>query len=297
MTLRELEYIIAVADTLSFSRAADHCHVSQPTLSAQVKKMEAALGITIFERNNRHVYLTDVGREIVKSARQVLMDVAVIKEIARASRDPLSGRFRLGAFPTLASYLFPVILPPIKSDMPQLHLILVEEKTDELLTRLKSGALDAAFIALPVQDAALASQKLFDDPFYLAAPTDHELAEQKSIKAAALIDMPLLLLEEGHCLRDQALDICHVIGTKEQTDYRATSLETLRQMVKVGSGLTLMPQLAIDHDDTSICYIPFESPAPHRTIGLVWRKTTRRMAVIDKILTHIGNQRLQISRA
>ena len=291
MTLRELEYIIAVADTLSFSRAADHCHVSQPTLSAQVKKMEMALGITIFERNNRRVYVTDVGMEIVQSARRILMDVAVIKETARASRDPLSGRFRLGAFPTLASYLFPKILLPIKSDMPQLHLILVEEKTDELLSRLKAGTLDAAFIALPVNDAALSSQKIFDDPFYVAVPPNHELARRESMPATALIDMPLLLLEEGHCLRDQALDICNIIGTKEQTDYRATSLETLRQMVKVGSGVTLMPELAIDPNDRAIAYIPLQDPAPHRTIGLVWRKSTRRMAVINQVLKHFENWR------
>lgn len=290
MTLREFEYVVAVADTLSFSRAAERCHVSQPTLSAQIKKMEDALGVTIFERNNRNVYVTQTGAEIVSSARKVLSEVTVMREVARAARDPFSGRFRLGAFPTLASYLFPKVLPQIKSTMPNLHLILVEEKTDELLARLKSGTLDAAFIALPVNEPALLYRKLFDDPFYLAAPPDHPLVNAGPIDTAELRHHPLLLLEEGHCLRDQALDICHVIGTTEQTDYRATSLETLRQMVKVGSGLTLMPELATDHADTDIAYVPFIAPVPHRTIGLVWRKTSRRTGVIDKVLAQFKDE-------
>ena len=284
MTLREFEYIVAVGDTLSFSRAAEMCYVSQPTLSSQVKKIENSLGVTIFERSNRKVHITDVGVDIIASARRVLREVAVMRETAATAQEPLAGRFNLGAFPTLASYLFPQILPKIRKALPELSLVLREEKTDVLIEELRQGTLDAAFIALPVDDPSLISAKLFDDDFYLAVPADHSLARKKSVSTDTLREHRLLLLEEGHCLRDQALDICHIVGSGGQTDYRATSLETLRQMVKIGGGITLMPKLAIEPSDDTIVYLPFSGTPPHRTIGLMWRKTSKRTAIYNAII-------------
>lgn len=284
MTLREFEYIVAVADTLSFSRAAELCNVSQSTLSLQVKKMEIGLGVTIFERNNRRVHTTPTGLEIVAAARRALQEVDQMREIAFAAKDPLAGTFRLGAFPTLASYLFPKVLPLIKEILPNLALVLHEEKTDILVDELRQGQLDAAFIALPVPDTALVSAKLFEDAFYLAAPSGHALARESAVDANMLRNYRMLLLQEGHCLRDHALDFCHLVGSGEQTDYRATSLETLRQMVKVGGGVTLMPEIAIEPSDDTIVYLPFKSAPPYRTIGLVWRKTSKRTAIINKII-------------
>jgi len=285
MNLRELSYIVAVAETLNFSRAAEQCHVSQPTLSAQIKKLEEFLGVMIFERNNRNVMLTDVGAEIVTNARRILSDVSDMQEIASAAQDPFAGKFRLGAFPTLAPYLYPLVLPSIRDELPKLNLVLAEEKTETLLEQLKKGRLDAAFVALPIDAPTLESHILFRDPFYLAVPHNHALSAKKSVSSNVLHDYSLLLLEEGHCLRDQALEFCQIAGAKAQTDYRATSLETLRQMVRIGNGITLMPKLAIHDGDALVNYIPFQKPVPHRTIGLVWRKTHRRIKVIERMIS------------
>ncbi|MBI1274933.1 LysR family transcriptional regulator [bacterium] len=284
MNLRDMEYVVTVADLKNFSQAAELCHVSQPTLSNQIKKMEEFLGVQLFERSNRRVMLTEIGEQIVQHARRVLREVENIHEIAEHAHDPLSGTFRLGAFPTLSTYLFPTIAPGVKETLPKLKLVLVEDKTAQLIELLLRGQLDAALLALPVYDDQLVSQKLFDDPFYLAAPKGHPLAKQKKITQAALNGEKLLLLDEGHCLRDQALDVCQAIGLGEDQDFRATGLETLRQMVKAGMGITLMPGIARRQDDEGIAYIPFATPAPSRTIGLVWRKTSARMKVMEKLI-------------
>ncbi|MCC7517471.1 MAG: DNA-binding transcriptional regulator OxyR, partial [Pseudomonadales bacterium] len=169
--------------------------------------------------------------------------------------------------------------------LPQLKLVLIEEKTQGLLDRLTRGELDAALLALPVHDDQLTVQPLFNDEFMLAVPPQHALVKHKQINQSEISGEKLLLLEEGHCLRDQALEVCHLAGLQEEQDFRATSLETLRQMVKAGTGITFMPKIAMQNNETGICYIPFKKPAPHRTIGLVWRKTSTRTSVIEKILT------------
>lgn len=286
MNIRDLRYVVAIADLQHFGQAAEQCHVSQPTLSGQIKKLEEQLGIQLFERTNRRVVPTDVCTSILVSARRILGEVDNINDIADASHDPLGGKFRLGAFPTLATYVFPELVQKVKGTMPDLRLILIEEKTDQLIDKLKSGEIDAALLALPVPDDFLLSQKLFDDEFYLAVPPDHELALCKSINQDVLSPYRLLLLEEGHCLRDQALEVCKLHGIGEEQDFKATSMETLREMVKVGTGITFMPKIAIHEGEIGIHYIPFDSPAPTRTIGLVWRKTTARQQVID-CLTHL----------
>jgi LysR family hydrogen peroxide-inducible transcriptional activator len=284
MNLRDMRYLVAVADLRHFGKAAEQCHVSQPTLSGQIKKLEEQLGVMLFERTNRRVMLTETGAEIVTAARRMLREADTIEDIANNAHDPLSGRFRLGAFPTLSTYIFPQIAPKIKANLPNLRLMLIEDKTAQLLEKLKNGELDAAFIALPIDDDALDTAELFDDAFFLAVPPEHALANCKAVSQSVLSHYRLLLLDEGHCLRDQALEVCQLHGSAEEQDFRATGLETLRQMVKIGAGITFMPEIAIYKGESGIIYIPFKDPAPRRTIGLVWRKTTARLAAIDALI-------------
>lgn len=284
MNIRDLSYFLAVAELEHFGKAAEQCYVSQPTLSGQIKKLEENLGVTLFERTNRRVILTDVGRNIATHAKLILREVDVINEIAESANDPLSGKFRIGAFPTLSTYVFPELVTKVKKVLPKIRIILLEEKTNILLNKLKDGDIDAALLALPVNDINLVSHKLFEDEFFLAVPPDHELNECKLVDQKTLIKHRLLLLEEGHCLRDQALEVCNLHGIAEEQDFKATGLETLRQMVKAGTGITFMPKVAITKSEAGIHYIPFKAPAPTRTIGLVWRKTTSRLEVIQKVI-------------
>ncbi len=288
MNLRDLSYIVAVADLRSFVKAAEQCCISQPTLSTQIKKMEGSLGVQIFERSNKKVLTTELGEQIVASARRILLEVDHIEELAKNAQNPFAGNFRLGAFPTLSTYIFPGLVPRIKQALPELRLILIEEKTEQLIAQLKQGQIDAALLSLPIKEDFLVSKKLFDDEFELAVATDNPLAKKNLIKSEDLFQQQILLLDEGHCLRDQALQICQLKSAKEQQDVRATGLETLRQMVRAGTGITFMPKIAIHKAETGICYVPFTEPVPSRTIGLVWRKTTVRTELIDQIIGHIS---------
>ena len=282
MNLRDIHYLVAVADTLHFGKAAELCAISQPTLSMQLKKLEEQLGVILFERTHKQVMITPIGAAILERARRILQEEKEIRTLARNSLSPFTGDFLLGAFPTLAPYFLPHIIPAIHVALPALRLLLVEEKTEVLLQKLRSGTLDAALIALPVQDGKLVTLPLMDDPFLLAVPSKHKLAKKSSVTLDSLAGEELLLLEEGHCLRDQALSVCHTLKATESGDFRATSLETLRQMVAAGVGITLIPRLAMRHDD-GITYIPFASPAPSRSIGLVWRASSPRKACIEKL--------------
>ena len=283
MNIRDLRYVVAVAELQHFGQAAEHCHVSQPTLSGQIKKLEELLGIQLFERTNRRVVPTDACNDILISARRILREVENITDIADSSHDPLAGKFRLGAFPTLAAYVFPELVQKVKAAMPDLRLILIEEKTDQLIDKLKCGEIDAALLALPVEDDFLLSQTLFEDEFFLAVPPHHEFASLSTVHQDMLSSHCLLLLEEGHCLRDQALEVCKLHNIGEEQDFRATSMETLREMVKAGTGITFIPKIAIHEGEVGIHYIPFEAPIPTRTIGLVWRKTTARAQVVNRL--------------
>lgn len=282
MNLRDLRYVVAVADTCNFSLAAERCFVSQPTLSTQLKKMEDSLGVVLFERTNRSVRVTEAGAEIVATARRILREVDHIEAVAAATHNPLAGNLRFGAFPTLASFVFPVAVERLRTALPKLRLLLIEEKTAGLLGQLRAGECDVALIALPVTDPALVAEPLFEDPFWVAVPADHRLARKRFIEPADLRDVKLLLLDEGHCLRDQALDYCFRHGGEEEPNFRATSLETLRMMVKAGTGITLLPASAL-REETGVRYIPFEPPAPRRLIGLVWRKTTARGHLMGRL--------------
>jgi LysR family hydrogen peroxide-inducible transcriptional activator len=289
MNLRDLSYLVAVADLHSFVKAAEQCCISQPTLSTQIKKMEQGLGVKIFERSNKKVLSTELGEQIIASARRVLLEVGHINQLAKNAQNPFAGNFKLGAFPTLSTYIFPNLVPLVKEALPELRLILIEEKTDKLIAQLKQGQIDAALLALPIKEDFLVSEKLFDDEFKLAVATDNPLAQKSVITHEDLFHQQLLLLDEGHCLRDQALQICQLNGAEEQQDVRATGLETLRQMVRAGTGITFMPKIAINEPEAGIRYIPFTAPAPKRTIGLVWRKTSARTELMAHFIKHIRN--------
>ena len=289
MNLRDLKYFVAVAELEHFGRAAEKCCVSQPTLSGQIKKIEEQLDVALFERTNRRVILTETGKSILGYAKRIMLEVEAINQIAEGSHDPFTGSFRLGAFPTLATYIFPTLVPGINEEMPNLKLVLIEEKTEKLLEKLHICEIDAALLALPIEDDFLVSRKLFEDEFSLAVQSGHKFAQYDPIDQQDLAGEKLMLLEEGHCLRDQALEVCHLHGVGEEMDFKATSLETLRQMVKAGSGITFMPRIAILEKEEGINYIPFTQPAPVRSIGLVWRKTTVRKEVISSCCDIIAN--------
>jgi len=287
MNLRDLEYLVAVADLRHFGRAAKQCHVSQPALSSQIKKLESELDVVLFERTNRSVMLTPVGHSVVQIARRMLADADLIRETAAAAKHPLAGRYRLGAFPTLASYLFPHLVPRLRERMPQLRLVLVEEKSDDLLQQLRRGKIDAAFLALPISEDGFVVEPLFEDDFVVAVGTTHPLSGCKEVGANELSKHRLLLLDEGHCLRDQSLEVCDLMGIGEDTDVRATSLETLRQMVRADAGVTLMPRIAVRDGDPGVRYIPFAGTAPFRSIALVRRKTCARTEVFDHVVDDV----------
>ncbi|MEO7148392.1 MAG: DNA-binding transcriptional regulator OxyR [Rhodanobacteraceae bacterium] len=277
MNLRDLRYLVALAEHRHFGRAATASFVSQPTLSTQIRKLEEELGVTLVERNPRRVLLTGVGREIVDRARDVLNEVEQIRGIARRSHDPEAGTVRLGIFPTLGPYLLPHVIPQIRDRFPKLELLLVEEKTEEVLKRLREGKLDAGILALPIHDDTLHAEFLFEEPFLLAVSAEHPLASKSALKLSDLEDESLLLLEDGHCLRDQALEVCHLAGAGEKSGFRATSLETLRQMVGADVGMTLLPVLAVQPPvarNVNMRLIEFRGRAPSRRIAMLWRKSS-----------------------
>ena len=295
MNLRDLRYLVALAEHKHFGRAAEASFVSQPTLSTQIKKLEDELGVALVERTPRKVLLTEVGREIAQRARDVLNEVDQIKAIARRTLDPESGTVRLGIFPTLGPYLLPHVVPKIRARFPRLELLLIEEKTEVVLRMLREGRIDAGVLALPIHDDQLHAEFLFEEPFLLAVPEHHELSKRKALKLDDLSDQSLLLLEDGHCLRDQALEVCELSGASEKTGFRATSLETLRQMVAANVGITLLPTLAVQppvaHSE-NVHLLPFRGTAPSRRIAMVWRKSSamggflKKLAVILRDLPH-----------
>jgi len=278
VNLRDLRYLVAVADERHFGRAADACFVSQPTLSTQIRKLERELGVELLERNPRQVALTPVGERVVERARAIVREADAIVGDARQSQDPATGSISIGVFPTLAPYLLPRVVPDLHRRFPALELLLVEEKTEVLHQHLREGSLDVAVLARPVHDDSLHEEWLFDEDFVLAVPVDHPLAGHPApVSTSVLAGAELLLLEDGHCLRDQALSVCHLAGGTERRGFRATSLETLRQMVAAGVGITLLPELATAAPvptSESVVLVPFDDPVPRREVAMYWRRTS-----------------------
>lgn len=278
MTLQDLRYLVALHDAGHFGRAAYACHVSQPTLSTQIRKLEAQLGVTLFERTNRSVRVTAVGEEVVARARQVLAEVEAIVGIGRRVSAPLVGAFSLGVIPTLGPYLLPWFVPALKRRYVELRLAVQESLTDDLLDRLASHRLDAALVALPLSDDdRVETLPLFDEPFWFAEPKGRSPADASVMTQAELRGHRLLLLTEGHCLRDQALAICKTTDRDSDGDFSATSLETIRQMVATGMGSTLLPAMACgDLPTRGVAMRPLEDGVGRR-IGLVWRRSYPRV--------------------
>ncbi|MFT3688707.1 LysR substrate-binding domain-containing protein [Paenirhodobacter sp.] len=286
MTLRELQYLVELARLGNFRRAAEVCNVSQPTLSTQLRKLEDELGVVLVERGARRVILTAAGEEILAHAQRMLDEAQGIRALAQRHRAPESGRLRLGVFQTLGPYLLPALVPGIAAAFPALELQLVEEKSERLIEKLRTGRLDAALLALPVAEGYRV-EELFEEPFLLAAPPAHPLAGRPMIALDDLRGQRLMLLEDGHCLRDQALSLCRRSGADETSGFRATSLETLRQMVAAGMGITLMPALATRGPlapEGNLCFVPFsDDPPPSRTIGLIWRPSSALGPVLHRL--------------
>ncbi len=284
-TLRQLQYAVAVADLLSFRRAAERCAVSQPALSAQLAELEAALGARLFERDRRRVLVTPAGQALVERARQLLVDADDLQATARSLADPLRGTLRLGVIPTVSPYLLPWLTPALRARFPHLSLAWQEDKTASLVEAVDAGRLDAAVLALEADLRDLAHERLAEDPFLLAAPHGHPLARRRGpLSLSDLRGHQVLLLDEGPCLRQQALEYC-TRGHARELAFRATSLSTLVQMVAAGAGVTLLPALAVP---TEVRRAPlrlrrFKPPTPGRSIGLAWRRHSALLPALQAV--------------
>lgn len=281
MNLRDLEYFVAVAELGHFGKAADRCFCTQPTLSGQLRKLEDELGSPLFERMPQGVRLTPLGAQCLISAREALQASRRILDLGKASRDPSAGDLLLAAIPTIGPYLWPSLLPVARTAFPDMHLLLREEQTRVLMDSLRVGKVDAGVLALPLEGANLEIHPLWDEPFLLAVGSEHPLASRTQATLADLDGLSILLLEEGHCLREQALEVCRTNGAWERDGFRATSLETLRQLVRSGMGATLLPASAAD-PATDLVLIPFEEP-PTRSVGLVHRKGHPRSSIFPQL--------------
>jgi len=280
-SIRQLECAVAVADTLHFGRAARTCSITQPALSAQIQSFEELLGLRIFERGRRGVLVTAAGARVIEQARTALAQLDGLVESAAREAEPLSGTVRLGVIPTVAPYLLPALLPGVRRAWPRLRLVLREEQTTRLVEQLGAGTLDLLLLALPVEGASLEEMALLREPFHFVAPARHPLAKaaERSISEQALRGEEILLLEDGHCLRAQALEVCRRAGVLAPGRIQATSLSTLVQMVANGLGVTLLPERALAIElrrGAGLVSRPFRSPAPFRTIGLAWRPGAAR---------------------
>lgn len=292
MTLTELKYIVAVARERHFGRAAEACFVSQPTLSVAIRKLEDELGVTLFERGGAEVGVTGIGQRIVTQAQKVLEESASIKEIARQGHDPLAGPLRVGVIHTIGPYLLPRLVPVQISRTPQMPLVLQENFTLRLVELLRQGEIDCAIMALPLPEAGLVTQPLYDEPFVVAMPRDHEWANRDFISAEDLKQQTMLLLGSGHCFRDQVLEVCPELSRFSaandgiQRTFEGSSLETIRHMVAAGIGVTVLPLTAVPNplpDNTLIRYVPFSGIPPERRIVLAWRRSFPRLSAIEAL--------------
>lgn len=294
MTLQVLRYLVAVADTGTFSAAAAACFVTQPTLSTQLKRLEQSLGITLFERTTKRVAITEIGKQITERARHVLAECDDIRELGRSSQDPFAEPFRVGIISTVAPYLVARVAPAIRKSMPQLRLVVREGLTKDLLIQLSKHEVDAVVMALPVKRPSMTTTVLYREPFRFACADDHPLANRRRIHERDLRGHKILLLSEGHCLRDQALALCRP-GTSVKVDesYRATSLGTLAQLVGQSFGCTFLPDLACRSERRTNAHlktIPFASSEAFRDVGLVWRRGYPRGRFLESIAEFVRAQ-------
>ncbi|WP_332848476.1 hydrogen peroxide-inducible genes activator [Massilia sp. S19_KUP03_FR1] len=297
MTLTELKYIVAVARARHFGHAAESCFVAQPTLSVAIKKLEDELGVVLFERGGSEVSVTPLGAQIVAQAERVLEQTAAIKELAKQNKDPLAGALRLGVIYTIGPYLLPPLVKNLIDNVPQMPLVLQENFTVRLLELLRQGELDAAIMALPLPDHGMSMQTLYDEPFVVAMPKSHPWAKRTEISAADLKTETMLLLGNGHCFRDQVLEVCPEMarfsspGNGMQRTFEGSSLETIRHMVASGIGLTVLPRASVPdmHEPNGmLAFVPFMAPVPDRRVVIVWRKSFTRRAAIDAVCAAVA---------
>ncbi|GLS90541.1 DNA-binding transcriptional regulator OxyR [Psychromonas marina] len=285
MNFRDLEYLIALEELKHFRKAAEKCFVSQPTLSGQIRKLEDELNVQLMERSSRKVIFTQAGLEIVAKAKTILLEAKSLKEIAKSHNEPMQGTLHIGLIPTVAPYLLPVIIPAIKEAFPDLELYLHENQTHILLKQLEEGDLDCLMLALLPGMESFKKVNLYEEPLELALSDQHEWSTQREVDLHELSGEHVLMLADGHCLRDQAMGFCFAAGAIEDNSFKATSLETLRHMISADNGLTLLPQLAIplNRHQSGVKYIPFKSPSPSRTISLLSRKNSVRQLCFDQL--------------
>ncbi len=296
MTLTEFKYLVTLAQELHFGKAASKCFVSQPTLSVAIKKLEDELGVSLFERSSGSIRLTEVGQQVVLQAEKVLAETQRVQELAHAGKDQLSGALRVGAIYTVGPYLFPHLVPEVRRAAPNMPLYIEENYTAVLREKLRRGELDAIFIALPFHEPEVVTQTLYDEPFEVLMPSQHELAQKKSLDIQDLTSEDVMLLGEGHCMRDQILEFCpKLIERNRDTNTRiaeGSSIETLRHMVASGIGITLLPYTATginSYTDDVVTTRPLSNPQPYRTIALAWRVSFARPKAID-VLTQATRQ-------
>ena len=292
MTLTELKYIVAVAREKHFGHAAEACFVAQPTLSVAIKKLEDELGVPIFERGGSEISMTPLGAQIVAQAERVLEQTAAIREIAKQNKDPLTGQLRLGVIYTVAPYLLPQLVRSMIERVPQMPLVLQENFTAKLVEMLRQGELDAAIMAQPFPQQGLLVQPLYDEPFVVAMPASHPWSNRERINAADLKNETMLLLGNGHCFRDQVLEVCPEMARFSTTGdgiartFEGSSLETIRHMVASGIGITVLPKASVPDmqaHDGLLRYVPFEDPVPTRRVVIAWRKSFTRRAAIEAV--------------
>jgi len=298
MTLNELRYVVAVAQELSFGRAAAKCFVSQPALSVAIQKLEEELGMPLFERGKSEISVTPVGERIVEQAQRVLEEAARIREIAQAGRNQLVGSLKLGIIYTVAPYLLPDLIPALHVRAPEMPLELEENLTEVLEAELKSGRLDAAIIALPFAPPAIATEFLYEEPFQVVVPRDHKWAKRKSVHPDELIGEHTILLNVGHCFRDQVLDACPELNRQDVPTARTNSLETVRNMVASGLGVSVLPRDALTpkYHSSLVVPVPFTKPAPSRRVALAYRRSFPRPQAIDALRAAIAQVRPAAAR-
>jgi len=292
-----MRYIVALARERHFGRAADACHVSQPTLSVALKKVEGQLGGALFERSAAEVRITPLGERVVAQARRVMEEAVKLDEIAKEGRDPLTGPLRLGVIYTIAPYLLPPLIPALHKVAPAMPLFLKEDFTGNLIPALKAGELDVIIVALPVDEAGLVAQPVYDEPFRVVVPANHEWARREAVDADELDGQDLLLLGQGNCFRDQVLESCPRLSAPDALEHsmEGSSLETIRHMVASGAGVAVMPSTAADpltEKEPLVHVLPFAGHSPTRKVGLVWRVTFPRPQAIDAVRAAVLSCRL-----
>lgn len=285
MNFRDLEYLVALEELKHFRKAAEKCFVSQPTLSGQIRKLEDELNIQLMERSSRKVIFTQAGLDIVAKAKTILLEAKSLKEIAKSHNEPMQGTIHVGLIPTVAPYLLPLIIPPIKEHFPDLELYLHENQTEVLLKQLEDGDLDCLILAILPGMEIFEEYDLYQEPLELALSENHQWANKRIVDLDTLRGERVLMLEDGHCLRDQAMAFCFTAGAIEDHSFKATSMETLRHMISADNGLTLLPQLAIppSRHQAGLRYIPFSNPVPSRTVGLLCRPNSVRKACFTQL--------------